>query len=99
MLSGLVRAIALAGAALAGPVVAAALVVGGPAQAAETQEVAAESTQPLTPTTDWPTLASLLKLPNWVQLGLTIESDLLGNPGGGTSRKGNWIQQATLDAQ
>ena len=99
MLSGLVRAIALAGAALAGPVVTAALVVGGPAQAAETQAAAAESTQPLAPASDWPTLASLLKLPNWVQLGLNIESDLLGNPGGGTSRKGNWIQQATLDAQ
>ena len=78
----------------------------GPATAAElaaenASEPAAEepaAAEPLAPAADWPTLTSLLKLPDWVQLGLNIESDLLGNPGGGTTRKGNWIQQTTLDA-
>ena len=78
----------------------------GPATAAElaaenASEPAAEepaAAEPLAPAANWPTLTSLLKLPDWVQLGLNIESDLLGNPGGGTTRKGNWIQQTTLDA-
>ena len=55
--------------------------------------------EPLAAATDWPTLNSLLKLPNWAQLGLTIQSDVLGNPVGGTNHLGNWIQQTTLDAQ
>lgn len=77
----------------------------GPASAAESAAknpaVSASgpaAEEPLAPAADWPTLGSLLKLPDWVQLGLNIQSDLLGNPGGGTSRKGNWIQQTTLDA-
>jgi porin len=65
--------------------------------AAAGQTAGAVADQPLTPASDWPTLTSLLKLPDWLQLGLNIQSDGLGNPGGGTSRKGNWIQQTTLD--
>jgi porin len=52
----------------------------------------------LEPATTWPTLNSLLKSPPWLDLGLTIQSDGLGNPMGGIRKTTNWIQQTTLDA-
>ena len=52
----------------------------------------------LKPATTWPTLNSLLKSPPWLDLGLTIQSDGLGNPRGGIRKTTNWIQQTTLDA-
>jgi len=52
----------------------------------------------LEPATTWPTLNSLLKSPPWLDLGLTIQSDGLGNPRGGIRKTTNWIQQTTLDA-
>ena len=52
----------------------------------------------LEPASPWPTLNSLLKAPPWLDLGLNIQSDGLGNPRGGTSKTTNWIQQTTLDA-
>ncbi len=52
----------------------------------------------LEPASPWPTLNSLLKVPPWLDLGLNIQSDGLGNPRGGTSKTTNWIQQTTLDA-
>jgi len=52
----------------------------------------------LEPATTGPTLNSLLKAPAWLDLGLNIQSDGLGNPRGGTSKTTNWIQQTTLDA-
>ncbi|MCP9774248.1 carbohydrate porin [Cyanobium sp. WAJ14-Wanaka] len=36
--------------------------------------------------------------PDWLQLGLNIQSDLLGNPAGGTTKASNWIQQTTFNA-
>ena len=50
------------------------------------------------PAQTWPTLNSLLKSPQWLDLGLNIQSDGLGNPRGGTKQTANWIQQTTLDA-
>jgi len=64
---------------------------------AQTQ-IATESETVVSPATTWPTLNSLLKSPQWLDLGLTIQSDGLGNPRGGTSKTTNWIQQTTLDA-
>jgi porin len=52
----------------------------------------------IAPAETWPTLNSLLKSPQWLDLSLNIESDLLGNPSGGTQQTTNWIQQTTLDA-
>ena len=64
---------------------------------AQTQEPS-EDERVLAPANTWPTLNSLLKSPQWLDLGLTIQSDGLGNPSGGTSKTTNWIQQTTLDA-
>ena len=64
---------------------------------AQTQ-AAPEGETVVAPASPWPTLNSLLKAPQWLDLGLTIQSDGLGNPRGGTSKTTNWIQQTTLDA-
>ena len=52
----------------------------------------------IAPAENWPTLNSLLKSPQWLDLSLNVQSDVLGNPSGGTKQTSNWIQQTTLDA-
>ena len=64
---------------------------------AQTQ-AAPESETVVAPANTWPTLNSLLKAPQWLDLGLNIQSDGLGNPRGGSNKTTNWIQQTTLDA-
>lgn len=52
----------------------------------------------LEPATTGPTLNRLVNSPQWLDLGLSIHSDGLGNPRGGTRKTTNWIQQTSFDA-
>ena len=56
------------------------------------------SQSPLAPDQSWPTLNGMVNAPNWLNLGLNVQSSFLGNPTGGTTKATNWVQQTTFDA-
>ena len=46
---------------------------------------------------DWPTLQTLLQLPDWMDLQFSVTAEPLFNPIGGERSAGSWIQQSTLE--
>ena len=45
----------------------------------------------------WPTLQTLLDLPDWMELQGSFTAEPLFNPIGGLRSAGSWIQQTSLD--
>ena len=75
------------------PALLVALALAGPGRAAA-QEPEPEN---LALASDWPTLQTLLQLPDWMDLQFSVTAEPLFNPIGGERSAGSWIQQSTLE--
>ena len=75
------------------PALLVALALAGPGRAAA-QEPEPEN---LALASDWPTLQTLLRLPDWMDLQFSVTAEPLFNPIGGERSAGSWIQQSTLE--
>ncbi|QCH13694.1 hypothetical protein CB0101_00995 [Synechococcus sp. CB0101] len=75
------------------PALLVALALAGPGRAAA-QEPEPEN---LSLASDWPTLQTLLRLPDWMDLQFSVTAEPLFNPIGGERSAGSWIQQSTLE--
>ena len=47
----------------------------------------------------WGSLNGLVNVPPWLDLGLNLTAEPLGNPAGGTSQSAAWIQQLTFNVE
>jgi len=82
---------------LAGWIRAAAAAIALQASPAQASEPAPAEPEQITLSDSWPTLQTVLNLPDWAQLQLSYTAEPLFNPIGGERSAGGWIQQTSLD--
>ena len=74
-----------------------ALALASPARCADAEPAPAHPPESISLSDPWPSAQELLRLPDWMELELSVTAEPLFNPLGGERSAGSWIQQGTLD--
>jgi len=74
-----------------------ALALASPARCADAEPAPAQEPEPISLSDPWPSAQELLRLPDWMELELSVTAEPLFNPLGGERSAGSWIQQGTLE--